>query len=279
MAAAVSNIFLLISYWLLISALILNIVGVYLLREASSGKSNQTLLLMNMSIIKIIISIIGIVLTTLQACGREQARPYQIFDIIDAALFCVNHQVVLIITVDRLFAVVFPIKYNTKDTRNILTISVAIAWLLGTAGILPFFFIAYDLLYKIVYKIVFLTLDGLVIVTALLTYSCILKQLIASRKKFSKASKSESSFLKQHGQFFCISSLIMLSFILTVTIPDIVYVILVINKGYKDPYIESSIGLVWSIYLVTDPLIYIFLQKPIRRKLKQLITRGQVEPA
>lgn len=278
MEAAVSNAFLSISYLFLISALILNTIGVYLLRKTSSGRSNQNLLLMNMSIIKIIISITEIVLTTLQAYGQEEARPYQIFDIIDAALFCVNDQVVLIITADRLFAVVFSIQYNTKDTRKIVTRSVAAAWLIGTAGILPFFFIAYDLLYEVVYKIVFLSLDGLVIVTTLVTYSCILKQLLTSGKKFSNTANGESSFFKQYGQFFYISSLIILSFILFVAIPDIVYVSLVIIKGNEDPYIESGIGVVWSIYLVTDPLIYIFLQKPIRRKLKQLVTRGQVEP-
>ena len=246
--------------------------------------SNANIFLIHLSCIKIIISLTEAVVGALELLGRDDTyKEYQVIDIINAGLYGVNDLIVVVLTVDRLIAISKPLAYNVRMTKTKLQAAVVCCWFIGTCGISPFFFIKYDLLYDVYYKYVFLTLDAFVLVTAFITYGGILKMLFLRHQSFSSKSrgtvwtmhssqgqKPTPANWRKHGRFMYISSLIITSFILFVAIPDSVYVTLVVIHGNEDPMIERSIGFIWSLYLVADPIIYIFLQRPIRRRLKTL---------
>ena len=289
MQESVGTIFYLITYFIVATALLLNSLGVYLLMSIKSDINKQNIFLIHLSCIKILISLTEATLNALELMSRGyEFREYQLLDTINAGLYGVNDLIVVVLTMDRLIASTVPLAYNVGITTTKFNAAVACCWLIGTCGIVPFFFLKYDLLYDIYYKIVFLTLDAIVLLSAFITYGTILKKLLSRHNAMNAISRSmvltvHSSQTKQsasvnrnkYGRFFFISSLIIASFIFFVAIPDAVYVALVVIQGDEDPVIERSIGFVWSLYLLADPIIYIFLQRPVRRRLKQMTCRSQ----
>ena len=289
MEDTVGTIFYLITYIIVAIALFLNSLGVYILMSIKSDDNSQHIFLLHLSCIKILISLTEATLSALEQTSRGyEFREYQILDTINAGLYGVNDLIVVVLTIDRLIASTKPLAYNVRVTKSKLNAAVACCWFIGTCGIVPFFFLKYDLLYDIFYKIVFLTLDAIVLLSAFLTYGTILKKLLSrhnalnatSRTKVSavhssQTNKSASVNRKKYERFFYVSGLIIASFILFVAIPDSVYVALVVIQGNEDPVIERSIGFVWSLYLLADPIIYIFLQRSIRRRLKQMTCGNQ----
>eukprot|EP00112_Aurelia_sp_Birch-Aquarium-sp1_P000004 Seg1.5 transcript_id=Seg1.5/GoldUCD/mRNA.D3Y31 product="Proteinase-activated receptor 4" protein_id=Seg1.5/GoldUCD/D3Y31 len=278
MASTVSTIFYCITFVIVAAALVLNILGIYLLAKLRASVSNQNVILINISLIKVIVAVTETILCALEIQGKgEGDRTYQVFDIINASLYGVNDLTVVVLTLDRLLATISPLQYNVRMTRRKLVWAILVSWIIGSAGIIPFFFFNYDLLYTIYYKIVFLTMDGAVLLIALATYGSILRMFLRRANTFNKGITSRNSTNNQRfGRFFYVSSLIIVSFILFVAIPDAVYVTLVIIQQNEDPMIERAVGLVWSIYLVSDPLIYIFLQKQIRMRLRRMFSRAKV---
>ena len=284
MADTTGTVFYSITFFMIATAIGVNSLGMYLMVDMKSAGSNANIILIHLSCIKIIISLDEAVLGALELLGRGHTfKEYQVVDIINAGLYGVNDLIVVALTIDRLIAISKPLAYNARMTKTKLQAAVVCCWFIGTCGIIPFFFIDYDFLYDIYYKIVFLTLDSFVLVTAFITYGAILKMLFLRHQSFSiksrgtvwtmhsaQAQKRASANWRQHRRFMYISSLIMASFILFVAIPDSIYVALVIIRGNEDLMIERSIGFVWSLYLVADPIIYIFMQRPIRRRLKAL---------
>ena len=278
MVSTVSTIFYCITFVIINAALVLNTLGIYLLAKLRASVSNQNVILINISLIKVIVAVTETALSALEIHGKgEDNRTYQVFDIINAGLYGVNDLTVVVLTLDRLLATICPLQYNTRMTRSKLVWAIFVCWIIGSAGIIPFFIYDYDLLYTIYYKIVFLTLDGVVLLIALVTYGSILRMFLRRANTFNKGMPSRNTTNNQRfGRFFYVASLIIVSFILFVAIPDVAYVILVIIQEKEDPMIERAIGLVWSIYLVSDPLIYIFLQKQIRMRLRGMFNRAKV---
>ena len=284
-------VFSVITYIMVAAALVLNSLGVYLLTLVKSSGNNQNVLLIHLSCIKIVVSLTESILCTLELLNRGyDFKEYQVFDTINAGLYGVNDLIVVTLTTDRLIASLKPLTYNAHVTQVKIKMAIACCWLIGTCGIIPFFFLQYDLLYEIYYKIVFLSLDAVVLLTAFVTYGTILKKLLSRHNSLTTISGAMRSTIKPsnsqtrvarksatYGRFFYVSGLIILSFILFVSIPDAVYVAMVIINGNEEPIVESSIGFVWSMYLVTDPLIYIFLQRPIRLKLKRILFGRKVD--
>lgn len=281
MAETVAVAFYVVTFVVIAAALILNLLGIYLLATAKSVLNNQSIILLHLSCIKIIVSLTEVVLSTLEIVGRADGhKEYEIFDTINAGLYGVNDLILIVLTTDRLIASKIPFSYNVHATTMKLNISVVCCWFIGTIGILPLFFLEYELLYDVYYKFVFLTLDGIVLLTAFLTYGTILRQLLTRKNGLTRTSHFDnrvSTSSTRHWRFFYTSGLIIASFILFVAVPDAVYVTLVIVKGVEDPRIERAVGFVWSIYLIADPLIYIFLQRPIRNRLRRIKMLHRVE--
>ena len=256
-------------------ALVLNILGIYLLTKLRARISYQNVILINISFIKVIGSISEAVLCLLEIIGKgEEHRSYQILHIINVGAFGVNHLTIVTLTLDRLFGSVMPLRYRVLFTKNKLRTTIIASWIIGTAGIVPFFIFDYAFLYSIYYKIVYPTLDGMVLMIAVIAYGSILMMLLRRKRAIDTGLTLRSIRANQRfGRFFYVSSLIIASFLLFVAIPDVVYAVLVIIQGNEDPMIELAISTVWCIYLVSDPLIYIFLQKPIRLQFCKMMNR------
>ena len=288
MQDTVGLVFYIITFITVATALCLNSLGVHLLMSIKSTNNIANLVLIHLSCLKIFISLTEAALSTLELLNRGyEFKEYQIMDILNAGLYGVNDLIVVVLTTDRLIAATRPLTYSVRITKTKLNAAVGCCWFIGTCGILPFFFLEYDFLYDIYYKIVFLTLDAFVLMTAVITYGAILRKLLSRHNaldvvsratmvmtSISQRPRSVSNRMK-HGRFFYVSSLIIASFILFVAIPDSVYVALVVIQGNEDPIIERSIGFVWGLYLVADPIIYIFLQRSIRKRLAGMISRHQ----
>ena len=271
MVDSVSMIFYCLTFTVATVALLLNGLGIFLLTKLRARISNQNVILLNISLIKLIGSITEVALCVLEITGEgEEQRSYQVLHIINVGAFGVNHLTIVVLTLDRLLGTVIPLRHNVLITKDKLRIAILASWIIGTAVIVPFFICDYAILYSIYYKIIYPTLDGIVLVIAVTAYSSILGLLLRRERGVTPRSARRNQLF---GRFFYVSSLIIASFILFVAVPDVVYAVLVIIQGNKDPMIEHAILLVWSIYLLSDPLIYIFLQKPIRLKFCKMLRR------
>ena len=256
--------------------LLLNSVGIYLLTALRARISNQNVILINLSFIKVIVSISQAALYVLKIIGKgEEQGLYKVVLIILVGAFGVNHLTIVVLTLDRLLGIVIPLRYNALITKDKLRIAIIASWMIGTAAVIvPFFIYDFAFLYSIYYTAVYLTLDGIVLLIAVIAYGFILRVLLRREKAIAAGMMPRNARTHQRfGRFFYVSSLIIASFILFVAIPDVIHAVLVIFQGNKDPMIELAMVLAWSIYLVSDPLIYIFLQKPIRLKFCRMFVR------
>ena len=278
MTDSVSLAFYVVNFFILFASLFLNSLGIYLLFAQRVSITGQNLILVNLSVLKILITITESVICVMEILGKgDTNREYQVLDIINGGLYGINDLIVITLTIDRFIATVSPLVYNINVTKKKLMTAVVISWLVGTGGIIPFFYAEYDALYDIYYKIVFLVCDGTIILLALITYGSILRALLTAKKRLSGFSRGKSErFKRRHGKFFYVAGLIIASFIMFVAIPDAVYAALVIVQEREDPMIERAVGLVWSFYLIADPLIYVFLQSQTKAKLKQLLCGNEV---
>ena len=105
-----------------------------------------------------------------------------------------------------------------------------VCWISGTLSSIPFYFLDYNEIYDIYYKYIILALDGLILVTVMVTYIFIL-QLIFKRhwkeKKLVKTGKIPAynrQNLNRNYKLLSTFLLILTTFLIFVVIPDIYFV-------------------------------------------------------
>ena len=260
---------------ILMIGVILNFVAIFLLFSIKVSYTNQNIILLNLAASEILLGVTETIYWLLTEFEySEDVRITQIIVIVNSGIYGVYYSVMIFLTVDRLIASLFTFSYQTALSPKRVRIVMAFCWVFGFTSFVPFLFTEFDYIYEIYYKILFLLFDGIFLLVAMLTYGRIYCKLLKRRKRFSGNSNNSSSTPSNgNTQFQMIVSLILLSFLVLVVLPDIAYVLIFVIYEIKHSLAEDIILIVWEMNFIIDPALYIYFQKSVKRQLRKSVLR------
>ncbi len=262
-----------LSSFFYIISILLNSLGVYLLCAARPVNSSN-ILLINLALSEIVVAVISIPTNFVPISSSML--------LIGAVLISslLYYFAMFMLTIDRLVAILFPLKHRVMVTRRRLTLAISTTWFLALLVGICFvildmhFHIGVGLMHKI-----FLSLDVTFIVLCVITYGSTLIKMLRRRRllniQLDINVENRRRFVTENSRFFKITALIILSFLLFSLIPDVV-----LNFYFTNNQIfMQCIMTAWSISFVADPCIYIFLQAHLRLLLKSKLSICKRETA
>ena len=269
---------------LLIIAGIMNFLGIYLLYHLSSKLKKHRVLLSFLSsttIVKILLELIYWI-GEMARLQEHSSRFLQVITIINLGVVCAYYLILLILTLDRLFAISYPFAYKRLLKVKKVYLAMVVCWISGTLSSIPFFFLDYNEIYDIYYKYIILALDGLILMAVLVTYIFMLQVLFkrhCKEKKLVKNGKIPAYNRENPNRNYKLLStflLILTTFLMFVVIPDIYFVYRGVICDYMSVIEEDIIALLWQVNYIIDPLVYIFLDPAVRKVLKGKICSNRV---
>ena len=233
-----------------------NASGMYFLRLTSNeGACNQMMILSSLSLCNVMLSIFWIIDALFVYLGaRETVYFYRWFPFL-AGQYLVWYAMILILTADRLVGCNFPIHHKIFVRREVILRIIGSCWLLGLTFAIVGSCIGYKSL-RVEMNIHFWPyLDMFCLALFAGTYGSIF--LVMARRRFSLQTTRSSD----HNQFLLTVTALLVCFLTLEAIPSIVYAF---TTSHSDLFKETVV-IIYKINLLCDPLIYIFLQRKVRR--------------
>ena len=267
-------------------AFLLHLVGCYLLWKTYKwGRvTTQQLLIFHICICECFINCDWLVIHLFVVIGYgidSTSAGYCI--VLYTALSGVLYIIMMVMTLDRLMAVVLSLKYplywNAKRTKKVLLA----VWIIGGASFICFvvLFKFYGPWYNKVELIyVNVSLSLLYIIVALVTYAVIFDKFKKSRHSTRRLKQDigkrawtalADTFLKSR---FYVSILIILTYLIFNTIPFCVFIFSRDKNIFLDTESISKkvVSILLHIGYTADAVIYIFLQRDVKKQLFESIS-------
>lgn len=263
-----------LSFIISTASILFNAIGIYLLKKTRHFCPGQTVIILNLSATELFIAV-GYVIQDAFTLKGNNYKEY--FNATFAHLvwssrsgaYTVWYLVMLLLTTDRFLACNFPVKHRNFATRQNIKITLTVFWLAGIAnGII--LCVDFHLFHNAYTKFVWLALDSFVLAIILIAYSSIFVHRI-SRKRISPC-QNAIRFMTipristMHQQFVKAVGLIVFTFLLFEIAPTVAYLVLFKLTSNGSEFALSIIFLSYEFVILSDPLIYIFMQDRIRRK-------------
>ena len=242
---------------LMFISIILNVFGIYCLRKQKGGNVNQRMLLQNLSFIEITKMTYDYIPMTLYHFHNDWYKSHFAYlDIIEINLTTILFSSVLLISMDRFACVLLRVRYNHYIKEPLVRDILVTTWVAGFTSGLFMWALASSIEYAKVYY--YMTFDVIIIIWSGITYLTMIKFLRKRNERFRQLAGNGNGHMKCL-RMFLVPSVIITSFILFNAIPDIIMA----NDVTEVTYHVTSY--LWTLGFVTDPLIYIFLNKKSRR--------------
>ena len=193
-----------------------------------------------------------------------------------AGFYTVWYLLLYFLTTDRFMACNFALKHRSMATRNNIKITVVTLWMIGLANGLILCF-DFQMFFDVYEKYVWLILDGVLLLIIIVTYSTIfVRKLRRTRVQTFidiRVLKFKSRRLVGQQQFVKVIGLIVLTFILFEVVPTTVFLFIFKLTKKRSGLVFALIVLSYHTVLLTDPLIYIFLQDRVRKTFMMQLRR------
>ena len=255
---------------ILLVSIFLHICGIYVLSKISEKRTNQHVILINLSIVEIILSAFHIVYLTLSL--YEYDNTYRIQQVIGAlvkASYNMYYLTMILLTIDRFLASKLSFRYAIMlSNRKVLKILICL-WSICITALVPLLLINYEKIRYAYSRAVYPTFDFAFLVSAFVTYGYILKIAILNKFPSNAANKTQRKTKKK--KFFTMTGLIILSFTLFVIIPDLLYLFLYFVGNQRSNLLLRVLLVLWNVNFLLDPIIYIFLQKKVKAKFTKTV--------
>ena len=242
-------------------ALIFNLFGIYLLETSGLRNSFQIQIITNLSACDILISIGNLVSMVLQFNGHKltTSRMVQGIWALREAVYHTWIIMFYLLTLNRFLGCNFPFKYRALASPMKGKIILAVSW--GIAIILGPTFVVVDTLTVRVYtnKYLWLVYDGIFLFLFFVTYATVFYRKKRSNKNLRRRSSGQGN-----QRFFKLTVTMLAAFLLFEIVPTIGSAVLaMINLKIRDVF-QYIFELCWSLNLLVDPLIYIYVMPRVR---------------
>ena len=263
-----------ISFVVLIFTFGFHTFGIYLLCKLRENRTNQQMIILNLSMDELLCSISDIIIVILFWSGMTYKREImRTFNIISNIFYILQRLFIFLITLDRFLGAKLGLKYSVKFSKRKAIAILICLWLTGLSFLVPLFLLPAGHRND-VFRIVYPTLDGLVVICALVTYIYIAKRLYS--KGISEARRTSDQENKQvpapTKKLLKMASLIIASFIIFVVIPDMIYLVVVVLLKKQVAVLVNILTILWQLNLLADAIIYIFLQRRVREQFFRTIS-------
>lgn len=263
-----------LSFVILISALGFHTFGIYLLCKLRENRTNQQLILLNLSVDELLYAIFDIIISILRFSGISYKNEIlRTLDMMTNAFYILQRLFMILIALDRFLAAKLGLKYSVQFSKRRAIVVLICVWLVGLSFLLPLLLVPPGHRNNVL-KYVYPTLDGLVVVCALFTYIYIAKKLNGSgiseaRRASGEENKQVPAPIKR---LFKMASLIIASFIILVAIPDTIYLVVIVLLKKDMIILIKILVILWHVNLSADAVIYIFLQRRVREQFFRMIS-------
>lgn len=247
-------------------------------------KNPQCLFILSLSISEVAISAVrfsNMVTRMILSAYNIEEETISIVDhyfetLIFTGLSLIYYCSILYVTIDRLLACLLNVEYPLYCTMKRAKFIMG-----GTLMVGILFYSIIEILHGLlklelvepIYFYFYLPFDGVFVLTAVTTYTMIFfmyRELVRRRKRTKKVSSIE---IYRQSKFY-VSTMLILTFLVLNITADLIYLILIkIKKSYDARFVLSCIRISYSVSFIADGLIYIFLQRSIRRELLKKISR------
>ena len=269
--------FLILEITLFSVTALVHILGIYvLIKHSRLIARNQRTYLLSLSASEMSLSIGHIMLNIVYlVCSSHLPKSIwvAVIEIIYYdGVWIVNLTTMIMLTLDRFAEVLLNLKYELYITRRKTLVVVGSIWLFGILTTVTFIILhfIYNIHYfNISYRYIYPILDTVVVSNAIMVYSYIYikrfninKQILPSDQDYALPSNSVGKQRKKRK--FFVPFLILITFVLFVYIPDLIYFTNISLRNEDDWFTRVSTVL-YSINMLLDAVIYIFLQRGVRK--------------
>ena len=262
-------------------ALILNIIGIYLLKASGLGSTIQIKLIIKISTCDILISTGTLVAITMHILGYtlHESKAAQVTWALGAGVYNLWFILFYFLTLDRFLGCNFPFKYRNVITPRIFKLIFLPVW--GLSTILAVIVAITDTMKvrEFYNKYMWLIYDCIFLFLFLTTYVSVFYRKRQSMKIPGR--RRSSGFGNQ--RFLALTGVMLLAFLVFETIPTIGSSALAMVSIKTRDFFQFIFELFWTMNFVVDPIIYVFLLPTVRitavnklRSLRDMLGRNRV---
>ena len=277
--------------------IIIHSIGAFLMDAIKKQHKNSTqaTLIKHLSISELMWSLVDFTESIFVSVKGDEAKDKLLMKYLGivelCGIFIVYITLMVYITLDRFFHFYYATRYTTIFSIKRASKFCKLAWVFS-AIICATVAVAYKVngefdYEEFIFSYVFPVLELVFLATAAVTYSYIY-YIFKRQKKISGANLRRQNSVKSENRNqndprrpkpqkarkpkLYIPSLIILTFLIFIVVPDIVY--LVVDKKDKNIDFAITIRLMYMTCLMSDAVIYIFLQRHVRKELKRRLRKA-----
>ena len=264
-------IFTSISLSILLSSLVFNACGIFLLKSLRGNKLAQTVIIINLSVSEILIAIGWIAELIVSSIGLTfDDKPLLVIWAIRAGFYCFWFAVMYILSIDRFMGCIIPLQHRvTMTNRNIRRLMTG-TWVACISSSIFLVILDTKSLFKIYNTYVWMSLDCIAVFIYTITYASIFIHTLKSKRMHRgnrKTSDNRQNANNNNLHFFKVVGVIMLSFVIFEFGPSMTEMSFYFTDNKIPEILDRSLRLCYQLNLLLDPLIYIFLQSRVRKLL------------
>ena len=249
---------------------------ILLLRKVQRGATNQKLLITNLSLAELFFIPVSTVYYFRLLWTKEGTLSYEITTVafVAVALNCYFANWFLIL--DRTIAGLKPLQYRSIFTKGRVKVVAIALW--GPILLIPIPYITsgFETFVRLMI-ILSLGMDVLMIINALFCYSVVFAASRKRQKTFRQTDGNRGvarSISRQRNQIFKVAIPVMLTFLIFVTLPDVVSLILTVKK--IDPiFYRKILYTIPCLDIFFDPLLFLYQYPPLRSKFMKMLGLAQ----
>eukprot|EP00795_Rhopilema_esculentum_P011618 gene11618-21859_t len=249
-----------LSIIVVVCAIVFNICGIYILKIAKVGRSNQILIIISLSIADILNSFGFICQISVELSGHAalDSEAGLIVIMIRAAIYHSWYAMFYLLTLDRFFACNFPFKYRSISGKNTMRNLLIVVWIFGLIPAPVYCFLDMEKIKVFYFNFVWISCDVIFVVLFVVTYCSLFYHKKRSNLQFRQGETNDDNH-----RFFIVTTVILVGFLFFTIIPDIAMSLIHAKKTII--LVTPAFELWWNINMLIDPFIYVFLQPRFRK--------------
>ena len=259
---------------LLVLGFVANTLGIYLLFQCKSRENVHRIILSFSSALTLMLITHSLItgICQLDSTNKKMEVALHTNRTISAGVFITYYFTIVVLTLDRLVCLVYPVKYRlTRSKSRTVMMILAGCCILGALSLLPFLWDNFAEAKKIYDKYILLSVDVTILAVIFSTYAYIF--VVTNNSQRSRVSSGS-----QPMRLKClrVSLLITMSFVSFVIIPDFILVYHQFTGKTTNKVLMHVLYFLWILNYISDPIIYIYLRPDVHGEFKKKFLRKSV---
>ena len=257
-----------VSFSIISSAVVLNVLGLYLLFKDRIRQTNQNLILKYWSSVELICSCLMLTDISIMYHGWTGSdKLFQVSTRILYSVYPITSLVMATMTLDRLIATKYPLRYVFILTKKKAHVILCSSTFLCITGGVSTSFLEFDQFLSAFDKFVFPAISTSATLFMWAAYTYIFIQVSKRRNMDNSMQNIRIRRTTENQQFLKMASIITLTYVTCYVIPDFAFMSCTgcFANGIDVYRILFYLG------PVLDPITYIFMQKRLRKRVVKLI--------